>query len=86
MAKNSRKQQVFDFIVAYKVMSAGMSPSVAEIAKGVGLKSKGNIPNILMLLKKEGKIGYLPGKARSISVVGARWTPPVLPAQKAGVA
>lgn len=79
MIKRRRKtydrQEIFDWIVAYKRSHDGNSPTVQEIMDGCGVSSKSVVYYILLDLRKLGLI-ELPGynKDRQIRVVGGRWS------------
>lgn len=65
-----RQRQVLDFILDYQ-MKRGVAPSYGEIADGVGLASKQGPHRIVSALEERGYISRLPGRARSIVVLGA---------------
>ena len=48
----------------------GYMPSYDEIAAGIGIASKGRIAEIIVALEQRGYVKRLPGKARSIALVG----------------
>lgn len=70
----SRRDKVYDFIVAYKKKHDGNSPTHEEIKDAVGLKSKSSVNWHLSQLVKAGLI-EMPhyGGTRFIAVVGGRW-------------
>lgn len=62
-----KRQLVLDFIRAYMRIH-GISPSYETIAKGLGLKGKGNIHRIIHRLEDEGHLTVTPHKFRSVKV------------------
>lgn len=65
---------VYRFIVRYKTLNAGDSPSRREIAAGVGLPSVSMVQHHLVALENAGRIKRpRKGKARMIAIPGARW-------------
>jgi SOS-response transcriptional repressor LexA len=75
MNRESTRERVYAFIVAYKRDSGGASPSVREIAQGVGLASTSNIKYHLDRLAADGRIiRDAGGRARHISIPRERWT------------
>lgn len=79
-----RRQQVFDFIVAFKRTHDGNSPSVAEIREGCSMSSSSTVKYHLNNLVQHGLIecDYGKGKSRMITVCGGRWIPPSQDVQK----
>jgi SOS-response transcriptional repressor LexA len=73
-----RRQQVYDFIVAFKQDHDGVAPSVAEIRKACGISSNSVVIDSLNGLERLGMIecDYGSGRSRMITVCGGRWTPP----------
>lgn len=74
----SRQQACLAFLV--EAASAGKTPTIQEIADGIGLASKGNAHRLLQNLEERGKIRRLPHKARAIEVVGLAFAEPAPPA------
>ena len=65
---------VYRFIVRYKTLNAGDSPSRREIAAGVGLPSVSMVQHHLVALEVAGRIVRPKrGRARMIGIPGAVW-------------
>jgi repressor LexA len=62
-----RQQEVYDFIKDYHAQN-GISPSVSDIAAGLGLAHT-TIAIYVDVLKKKGFVKSLPGIPRSLTVV-----------------
>lgn len=62
-----QRQLVLDFIKAYMRLH-GISPSYETIAKGLGLKGKGNIHRIIHRLQDDGHLTVTPHKFRSVKI------------------
>ena len=62
-----KQKLVLDFIKTY-VEIKGFAPSYANIAQGIGLKSKSNIHRLVHELKKQGLLDLKPHLVRSINV------------------
>lgn len=60
---------VKDFIEDFMVVHDGMSPTFAEIAKGIGLKSKSGAHRLVTDLEERGHVRRLTYRARSIQIV-----------------
>ena len=67
-------QDVLDFIISYKQLHDGNSPTWREIASACSISSMSVVAYILQTLERQNKIilehSYL---ARNIIVVGGRW-------------
>lgn len=63
-----RAEDVLDFIKEF-VGENGFSPSLREIAGGVGLKSTGTVHHHLQQLVERGFIRRLPGAVRTIQIL-----------------
>ena len=63
-----KARDTLDFIAAY-IAQYGYSPSYEEIARGLGIASKGEIHRRVRLLELRGQITRLAGRARSIRIV-----------------
>ena len=70
----STRDQVFDFLVRYKLAHDGNSPSLREIADACNIVLSGAHYH-LTRLQLDNRI-RLGGKSRMIEVVGAEWHPP----------
>ncbi len=68
----SKKQKdVLDFITNY-IDSRGYSPSYSEIADAFGLSSKSTVFKHIQSLTERGFIKNIPGKKRTLQVIGSR--------------
>lgn len=67
----NRQEMVFDFIVQYKTDNGGTSPTLREIAAGIGLKSIALLQVYLMRLEMERRIEVV--GTRHIAVRGEEW-------------
>jgi SOS-response transcriptional repressor LexA len=63
-----RRKQILRFIASYTKKN-GCSPTIAEIANGVGLASPNATRNHLFKLRDDGLITMRPRIARAISIV-----------------
>jgi repressor LexA len=63
-----KEQKTYDFIIKYS-KKYGKYPLLIEIAKGIGIKSKGVVHRYIKSLEKAGKISKLSNKHRGISIV-----------------
>ena len=63
-----KQKLVLDFIQTY-VKIKGFAPSYADIAHGLGLKSKSNIHRLVHELQKEGLVSIKPHLIRSMTLV-----------------
>lgn len=66
-----KMRAVFEFVVAFKSVKDGLSPTVREIGCAIGLKSTSHVVRILEWLEREGKIQR---DSHGIVVIGGRWT------------
>jgi hypothetical protein len=64
-------EEIFDYVVKYKVANDGLSPSVREVVAEFGMSSTSVGMHYLKLLEKAGRI--VRGK-RGVKVVGGAWT------------
>lgn len=67
------REEIYDFIVHYKLKHNGLSPSVREIAKFVGRGSIGNVSYHLKVLQIEGRI--VQHEKRGYMIPGSMWLP-----------
>jgi SOS-response transcriptional repressor LexA len=63
-----RQKLVYDFIQTF-IKVRGFSPSYAEIAQGLGMRSKSNIHRHIHALKERGLLQIKPHMIRSMKVV-----------------
>ena len=67
MARN-RQQEIIDYILQYREQH-GQGPTLAEIAEGVGFKSKSTVQSCLQRMERKGLITWTRGEPRSIEVL-----------------
>ncbi len=63
-----KQKLVLDFVQTY-IKIKGFSPSYADIAQGLSLKSKSNIHRLVHELRKEGLLEIRPHLIRSMTLV-----------------
>jgi hypothetical protein len=68
------RDQVFDWIVVFKIAHDGNSPTIAEIMQQFQISSKSLAARILDNLEKAGLIGRMGYKSRMICVNSGKWT------------
>lgn len=73
-----RQHAILDFIRTYHAQH-GYAPSLAEIALGLGLSSKGSIHRQVQALAEAGYIRLIPGRKRGIQVIDSEENPAILP-------
>jgi SOS-response transcriptional repressor LexA len=72
-----RALDVLAFVVKFKAAHCGDSPSLEEIAAGVGVASRSTVLVHLAALERHGLITRPAARdARRIGIPGAVWTPP----------
>ena len=74
-----RPQEIYDFIIDYKIANDGLSPSIREIATACNISSTSIVDYHIGKLVDAGKIEMRSGigkKVRGIKVVGGLWIPP----------
>lgn len=64
----SRQKEVLNFVIQH-MSEKGYSPTIREIAIGVGLKSSSTAAGHVERLAKQGVIAFKPNSSRSITVV-----------------
>lgn len=79
-----RALDVLAFVVRFKVEHCGDSPSLEEIAAGVGVVSRSTVFMHLQSLERHGLIVRPRGDARRIGIPGAVWTPPQTQVERKG--
>lgn len=57
------------FIAKFQAENNGISPSIAEIATGIGITSKGSVIRYLDILENDGLIRRTKHRARSIQII-----------------
>ena len=68
------RDQVFKWIVAFKIAHDGNSPTLAEIMQQFQISSKSVAARILANLERAGLIRRMGYKSRMICVSGGKWT------------
>lgn len=63
-----RQKLVLDFIQTFIKMK-GFAPSYAEIAQGLGMRSKSNIHRLVHTLREKGLLQVKPHMIRSLKVI-----------------
>lgn len=63
-----KQKLVLDFVTTY-IKIKGFSPSYADIAHGLQMKSKSNIHRLVHELEKEGYVKIRPHLVRSLTLV-----------------
>lgn len=63
------REKVYNFICEF-IQQNSISPSIRDIAAGVGLNSPSTVASHLKRLEAEGRITHLKGASRSLIVVG----------------
>jgi SOS-response transcriptional repressor LexA len=71
-----RKDRVYAYIVAYKLIHDGNSPSMKEIQFGCELSDPAAVAKVIRRLEKDGRIIHTKMSYRQIVVVGGSWTMP----------
>jgi SOS-response transcriptional repressor LexA len=61
--------RVLEFIRGY-IQAHRFSPSYAEIAEGMGMKSKVSVARVIDVLKKKSALTKIPRRSRSIELIG----------------
>lgn len=64
-----RERDTLRFIEVYMATSGGVSPSLAEIARGVDMKAVSAVKRIVDRLVADGAITKVPNEHRSIKIV-----------------
>lgn len=66
-----KQRQLLDFIVGYQRSHRGDSPSFEQMAKGVGLASRGAVHRLITCLEERRAIARDPNRARAIQVLAS---------------
>lgn len=69
ISPTSRQADALRFITGYQIAHGGISPSLADVRRALGLASKSTICQLLDALEERGIIRRLPGLARAIDVL-----------------
>lgn len=70
MGVTARANELLAFIGSYQDHHNGMSPSVEEMTRALGLISKNHPHKLLLQLEERGRIKRLHYRARAIEIVG----------------
>lgn len=73
-----KQQEVLNFIKQY-MNAHGDAPTTSEIAKGIGIVSRGVVYRYIKALKAAGKIDLLPNRHRNIQLIPEERSPTELP-------
>ena len=71
---NAKALKALDFIIQYKMENDGNSPTMREIAAGIGVQSVSYVDYLLKDLAAYGKIERVKRRNGSIRVTGGKWT------------
>lgn len=69
MGLTPRQQELLRFICGYQIANGGVSPSLDECARGIGLYGKAAAHRLLCCLEERGVVRTFRGKARAIEVL-----------------
>lgn len=73
LRKKHSRTAVLAYIIGYKRLHDGNSPTIREIADACHINSTSNTAYIIGQLVKDGVIENSAGQPRSIMVVGGKW-------------
>jgi len=73
MTNNQAREKIYQFIVAYKQLNDGNSPSMRDVAYGVNT-SLSNAQHHLRCLEAEGRISLGDAQRRHITIKGGQWS------------
>lgn len=62
-------RRVLEAIRSYQRDNDGVSPACTDIAKTIGISSKGRVSEALTALESEGRIRRLAGRCRAIEII-----------------
>lgn len=74
------QDRIYKFIVRYKRVNDGLSPTVREIADGLGMGST-SIQYQLVNLERTGLIRRVGYRSRGIKLIGGHYIPPAMEGQ-----
>ena len=74
------QERIYQFIVRYKRLNDGLSPTVREIADGLGMGST-SIQYQLVNLERTGLIRRVGFRSRGIKLIGGKYVPPAMEGQ-----
>ena len=63
------QRDLLAFIIRYADENSGMGPSYDEMARGIGVSSKGNVHRQIVGLENRGFIRRIPNRSRAIEVL-----------------
>jgi repressor LexA len=67
----ARQRDIYEFIQEF-IRAHGQGPLLAEIAQGVGMRSKGTVHRYVQSLARAGWIHWTPGRHRGIRIAAGR--------------
>ena len=70
---HKKEQAIFNFIVYFKLIHDGNSPTIRLIQEGVGISSTSMVNYYLDELETQGRIRRPRERAAAIEVVGGKW-------------
>lgn len=76
MATDTAPIRVYKFLLDFKARNDGNSPSVREIAAGIGVHSTSHVMFLLRKLEEMDLVMVQDARSRMIHVVGGKWIPP----------
>jgi len=65
----ARQNATLRFIYGYQLAHGGVSPTLLEIARGIGVKGKSAAHELLRHLEERGQIRRLPNRVRAIEIL-----------------
>ena len=74
-----RLEDVYQYIVNYKIQCDGVSPTIRQICKGTNVSSTYVVYTHIEKLKDDGRITYIlgdKGKVSGYAVTGGQWKSP----------
>lgn len=72
-----RQMELLRFIRGFQIANGGVSPSLSECARGIGLHGKSAVFNLLCALQERGAVRTFRGKHRAIDVLCAPSIPSI---------
>lgn len=75
MSPTERQMALLRYLYGYQLAHGGVSPTVRECARALGLDHKSNAHRLLVALEERGLLRRLPGRPRAIEILH----PPAIP-------
>lgn len=66
-----RQSELLEFVSAH-VKAHGIGPSRKEMAKALGIRSRGYVNRLVDMLVERGRVRIMPGRARAIEIVESK--------------